>query len=74
MENNGKKEKGDDTMAVATMLRKKEQARFEEVDRYIERLRKMPREEARRESVEALKRTGVLDESGKSKKKIVSWE
>lgn len=44
------------------------------MDAYINQLKKMPKEQAKKESLAALKRTGVLTENGETKKKIVSWE
>ncbi len=39
------------------------------MDRYIEELKTIPVEQA----MEILRRTGVVDESGKTKENIVSW-
>lgn len=39
------------------------------MDRYIEELKTIPVEQA----MEILRRTGVVDESGKPKENIVSW-
>lgn len=44
------------------------------MDMYINQLKAMPKEQAKKESLAALKRTGVLTEDGATKKKIVSWE
>lgn len=45
-----------------------------QMDRYIEELKKMPKEKAKKKSLEALKRTGVIGEDGNPKDTIVSWE
>ena len=45
-----------------------------QMDRYIEKLKKMPKEKAKKESLEALKRTGVIGKDGNPKDTIVSWE
>lgn len=42
------------------------------MDEYIVRLKRMPKNQAYKESLEALKRTGVITEDGKPKKHIVS--
>lgn len=39
------------------------------MDRYIEELKTIPVEQA----LEILRRTGVIDETGKTKENIVSW-
>ena len=45
---------------------------FKSMDEYIVRLKRMPKNQAYKESLEALKRTGVVTQDGKPKKHIVS--
>ena len=53
----------------------KEDAEFiEGMRQYINKLRSLSPECAKKEAQEALIRTGVLDEHGNPKKNIVSWE
>ncbi len=55
------------------MTRQKEADLFSRVVKdYISELNSLPKEEARRISVENLIRTGVLDENGKPKETIVT--
>lgn len=42
------------------------------MDAYIARLKRMPKDQAYKESLEALKRTGVLTKDGQPKEQIVS--
>lgn len=42
------------------------------MDEYIARLKRLPKDQAYTESLEALKRTGVLTEDGRPKDHIVS--
>ena len=42
------------------------------MDEYIARLKRLPKDQAYKESLEALKRTRVITEDGKPKKQIVS--
>lgn len=42
------------------------------MDEYIARLERLPKDQAYKESLEALKRTRVITEDGKPKKQIVS--
>ena len=44
------------------------------IDAYIDKLKNMPKEDARKLSIQALQRTGVLDENGQTKAQIVSDE
>ena len=61
-------------MRIAERLYSSDAQYLEDMSAYIERLRSMPAEQAKEEAKEALKRTGVLDEQGRPKEKIVSWE
>lgn len=77
--NNGKKGCTNDTkdgMTVKTAIAlQKDDAKFlEEMDRYIEQLKSRPPQVAKKEAREALYRTGVIDQNGKLKENIVSWE
>lgn len=47
---------------------------IEGMKKYIEYLKKLPKEEAKIKAKEALIRTGVLTEDGEEKESIVSWE
>jgi len=68
------REKGANPMEIAVKLKRKDQEMLLDMDNYIKRLKSQPKSEASVCAVKALKRTGVLTQSGKSKKKIVSWE
>lgn len=66
-----------DIMSTATKLIEDEMVFAQEMQRYIEKLEKQSREctkEAKKDARAALERTGVITKSGKTKKKIVSWE
>lgn len=45
---------------------------IQEMEKYISSLKKMKKKDRKRESINALKRTGVLDKNGKEKKRIVT--
>lgn len=69
--------KGLDIMNTAAKLRDDEYAFATEFEAYIESLirkRDQSREEFANESRTALVRTGVLNDDGKAKDKIVTWE
>ncbi len=54
-----------------------EQVFAQKMAMYVEELRKQAEEnpeKAKEDAVQALKETGVLDEDGETKNKIVSWE
>lgn len=51
---------------------KSQQDPLKAMDEYIAYLKHMPKEQAHKESLEALKRTGVLTEDGRPKDHIVS--
>lgn len=73
----GKDEKGVDAMSTATILRKEEYLFAKEMESYIETLKnqqKMSQDDAYEDAKNALKRTGVINRNGNTKKKIVSWE
>lgn len=68
------KEKEAKPMQTAVLLQKKDNEMLSEMDSYILKLQRQPKETAKTEAVKALKRTGVLSSKGAVKKKIVSWE
>ena len=73
----GKDGKGVDVMSTSTMLRKEEYLFAKEMESYIKTLRnqqKVSQDDAYADAKEALKRTGVINRNGNTKKKIVSWE
>ena len=64
-------------MSTAVKLRAAEVEFIKEMDNYIKKLKKQQNESgqiAYDEARHALFRTGVVTKSGKTKKKIVSWE
>ena len=61
-------------MQTAVLLQKKDNKILAEMDSYIKKLQKQPKEKAKTEAVRALKRTGVLNTRGTVKKERVSWE
>lgn len=75
IDENNKKEV--DAMSTAVKLRAAEVEFIKEMDNYVLRLKKQQiesSENAYNEAKSALLRTGVITKSGKTKKKIVSWE
>lgn len=64
-------------MSTAVKLRAAEVEFIKEMDNYVMKLKKQQIESSETaciEAKEALLRTGVVTKSGKTKKKIVSWE
>ena len=61
-------------MSTAVLLQEKQRKYLEEMDSFIAQLQQDASQEAKKEAVLALKRTGVINKNGKQKKKIVSWE
>lgn len=61
-------------MSTAVLLQKEQCEYLKGMDNFIAKLKKQSSEIAKVEATEALKRTGVLDKKGQTKKKIVSWE
>lgn len=71
-----KKEVEVDIMAAVKILRD-EQAYAREMQAYVKTLKKQSRESssvAKRNAINALKKTGVINSNGSAKVKIVSWE
>ena len=67
-------DKGATPMEIAVMLQKRDKELISEMDAYILKLKQQPKTEAKGHAIKALKRTGVLNSNGRTKKKIVSWE
>ena len=61
-------------MAIVSKLHYEERNRLKEMGAYIEKIRALSEEEAKKSAMDALKRTGVVGKNGKIKEKIVSWE
>ena len=64
-------------MMTTVQLRDAENDYIKEMNNYVKRLRKQQRESrdiAYEEAKQALIRTGALNNAGKAKRKIVSWE
>lgn len=68
------KRKETSAMSTAVLLQEKQRKYLEEMDSFIAQLQQDASQEAKKEAVLALKRTGVINKNGKQKKKIVSWE
>ncbi|MBR1796677.1 MAG: hypothetical protein IJ757_01490 [Clostridiales bacterium] len=61
-------------MISNSRVRKSDVVILEEMTAYLQKLKNQTGEEAYLEAKDALQRTGVTTRSGKTKKKIVSWE
>lgn len=66
-----------DIMPTAVKIIHDERIFAEQMREYVEQLEqeaKTSKEKARKDAVKALKETGVINNNGSAKKKIVSWE
>lgn len=66
-----------DIMPTALKIIEDEKAFSRGMEEYLKKLQKQAEKsktQAKKDAIKALKKTGVIDENGKAKERIVSWE